>query len=95
MRSQNPWLSIGASLFKLQLEAGEVIALRSFTILTAGDAGLAEARLMVTEKVVAAIELQQRALTGELGLDVLSAAPHAINHVRRKVRANRRRLRRR
>jgi hypothetical protein len=47
---------------------------------------------MVSEKVVAAFELQAIALTGGLGLTPLSAASKTLRHYRRKVRANQRRL---
>lgn len=47
---------------------------------------------MVAEKVGAATELQTLAATGGLGRSLESAAGRSLRHVRRKVRANRRRL---
>jgi hypothetical protein len=47
---------------------------------------------MVAEKVQAAVDLQIKAMTGGLGFTASAAAAKTLNHYRRKVRANRRRL---
>jgi hypothetical protein len=68
------------------------MGLRAMKIARGGAAGRAEAERMVREKVVAAADLQARALTGGLGVMPASASARAIAHYRRKVSANRRRL---
>jgi len=55
-------------------------------------AGEAEARRMISEKIDAGVTLQTLALTGGLGLTPHGAAAKTLSHLRRKVRANRRRL---
>lgn len=57
-----------------------------------GPAAKAEAELMVSEKMAAAVALQALALTGGLGFNPQGAALKAVAHYRRKVRANERRL---
>lgn len=91
-RRSNPWFSVGADFVALGLEAGEVMALRSLKLMRGGPGSTAEARLMVEEKVAAALELQRRALSGSLGSSAHGAASGAVKHYRRKVKANRRRL---
>ena len=74
------------------VEMQQVMALRMAKIARGGEAGEAEARRMVDEKVTAALQAQQAAwialMTGR-GASIPSAAAAAY---RRKVRANRRRL---
>lgn len=87
------WIKTGFDMWMLSAEAGTVIALRVARITAGGSAGSAEAKLMVTEKVRAAIELQTRFMTGALDLTPLSATQSALKHYRKKVAANDRRLR--
>ena len=47
---------------------------------------------MFSEKFEAGVALQAKALTGGLGLTAPTAAAKTLQHFRRKVRANRRRL---
>lgn len=91
-RPANPWLRIGLDAWSLGLDASSVIGLRTLKMAAGGPAAEAEARLMVSEKVDAAIALQMKALTGGLGLKPPGAAAKTLTHYRRKVRANRRRL---
>jgi hypothetical protein len=91
-RRRNPWLEIGWSAWALGVEASTVIGLRAIKIGAGGAAGEAEARRMVTEKTDAGVALQTLALTGRLGLTAESTTAKTLNHYRRKVRANRRRL---
>jgi hypothetical protein len=91
-RIRNPWLRVGCDAWALGLEASAVIALRTLKMAAGGEAGAAEAHLMVTEKLDAAAALQAKAMTGRLGLNGPSAATATLAHYRRKVRANRRRL---
>ena len=67
-RRRNPWIGIGFSTWALGVEASSVIALRTLKIAQGGSVGAAEAERMVQEKMDAAAELQQLALTGGLGL---------------------------
>jgi len=91
-RSRNPWLGVGLSAWSLGLEASTVIGLRTMKIALGGAAGEAEARRMIAEKIDAGVALQTLALTGGLGLTPHRAAAKTLSHLRRKVRANRRRL---
>lgn len=77
----------------LGVESAEVMARRSLMLVRGGQPAVAEFQWMVTEKVAAIVELQSRLLTGTLGSSGQAAARSALTHVRRKVRANRRRLR--
>lgn len=86
------WLTAGFDMWMLGAEAASVIALRTARIAAGGSAGAAEAELMVTEKVRAAIELQTRLMTGTLGTTPLRATQGTLKHYRRKVAANKRRL---
>lgn len=90
----NPWLDIGLDAWRLATEASAVIGLRMLRIAAGGPAGDAEARLMVSEKVAAGLELQAKAVRGGLGVSPTDAAARTLNHYRRKVKANRRRLQR-
>lgn len=78
--------------WRLGAEAASVIGLRSMKLASGGAAAGAEAELMVREKLQAGMALQTMALTGALGGTPHSAAAKTIAHLRRKVRANRRRL---
>lgn len=92
-RTRDAWQPIGTDLFLLGLEASEVVLLRTLKLMQGGATSLAEAQLMVAEKVAAAIELQQQAVLGQLGTNPRQAARKTAGHLRRKVRENRRRLR--
>jgi hypothetical protein len=91
-RRTNPWIGLSLNAWALGMEASTVMGLRTLKIAAGGDAGAAEADLMVREKVKAASELQVMALTGALGFTAPAAASKTLTHYRRKVRANRRRL---
>jgi hypothetical protein len=91
-RRKNPWIGLGLNAWALGLEASTVIGLRTLKIAAGGDAGAAEADVMIREKIKAASELAILALTGGLGVTAPGAASKTLAHYRRKVRANRRRL---
>jgi hypothetical protein len=91
-RLRNPWLGVGLSAWSLGLEASTVIGLRTMKIALGGAAGEAEATRMIAEKIDAGVALQSLALTGGLGLTPHRAAAKTLGHLRRKVRANRKRL---
>lgn len=74
------------------MEAQTVVGLRLMKLAAGGAAAEAEARRMVAEKVEAAAALQALAMTGALGFTAPAATAKALSHVRRRVRANRRRL---
>ncbi|MBI0477162.1 hypothetical protein D9601_17585 [Sphingomonas sp. MA1305] len=85
-------MTAGFDLWMLGAEAGSVMMLRTARIAAGGSAGAAEAELMVTEKIRAAIELQTRLMSGTLGVTALGATQGTLKHYRRKVAANNRRL---
>lgn len=91
-RRRNPWVQLSMESWRLGAEAATVVGLRSLKLAAGGDAAEAETRLMVQEKVQAGLTLQMMALTGGLGATPHHAAAKTIAHLRRKVRANRRRL---
>jgi hypothetical protein len=84
------WLGMGRDLGLLAVESAEVMARRSVKLARADRRAWDEFQLMVGEKAEAAMQLQLGLLTGQLGPD---PARRTLDHVRGKVRANRRRLR--
>jgi hypothetical protein len=88
---RNPWLRLSLDAMKLGVESQSVVALRLMKFAGGGPGAAAEAQLMVTEKIRAAVAAQAHltssALTG--GPD---GAQRAMTMYRRRVRANRRRL---
>ncbi len=91
-KAYGAWMKAGMDMWMLGAEAGTVIALRMARIAAGGAAGAAEAEMMVTEKVRAAIELQTRLMTGALGVTPLGATQGTLKHYQRKVAANNKRL---
>jgi hypothetical protein len=91
-RDLNAWFRAGAQAWALGVEASAVMALRGLRVAEGGAAAERELRRMVAEKLDAALELQQRAMTGRLGATPATAATRTIHHYRKRVRANRRRL---
>lgn len=86
------WFNAGIDAWALGLEASAVIGLRAAKIAAGGIGAGEEAQLMVSEKMLAALELQAAFATGRMGSTPLSGAKQALRHYRRKVRANRKRL---
>jgi hypothetical protein len=86
------WWQLGFDAWQLGVESSTVIGLRTMRMMAGGPAADAEAKLMVSEKVGAAIDIGARAMTGGLGTSPRPVAAKVISHYRRKVRANRRRL---
>lgn len=86
-------MRLGWDAWMLGAEAANVMALRTVKLATGGDPDGVEARRMVAEKIEAAHALQVLAFTGGLGVTAPQAADRVLKHYRRKVRANRRRLR--
>ena len=69
-----------------------VIALRLMRIAAGGRAGRKEARLMVSEKIVALAHVQFSLASGSYGFTLQSMAQGAGDHYARAVRSNRKRL---
>lgn len=91
-RARNPWFNMAWNAWSLGIEASTVIGLRTMKIAAGGAAAETEARRMVSEKVDAGLTLQAAALTGGLGFTPHGVGAKTLNHYRRIVRANRRRL---
>ena len=89
----NPWLELSLKAVQMGMEAQSVIALRMLRLATGGARMEAEASRMVTEKVAAAAEAQVvaavSALSGRSPHVVVSKAPRVV---KKRVRANKRRL---
>lgn len=76
----------------LGMEASSVIVSR-LSRLAVGDAtAMAEAQLMVSEKIEAAARLNWLAMTGGLGATPRTAAHRIVKHYRKAVSKNHRRL---
>jgi hypothetical protein len=88
------WLAFSRDLALLGAECAEVMARRCIVLARCDRKAGDEFVQMVGEKVAAVAELQLRLASGRLGSSPEAAARAALNHVRRKVRANRARLRR-
>ena len=91
-RRKDPWTSLAFDSWALGLEASTVIGLRMMKLAAGGPAAQAEAQLMVSEKLAAGLALQTLAATGKWGATGPAIASGSLTHLRRKVRANRRRL---
>ncbi|CAH1650160.1 conserved hypothetical protein [Chelatococcus asaccharovorans] len=81
------WMRLSRDVTLLSFEAQEVIALRMLRLAGGGPVAEAEVNRMVDEKVTAFVEVAATIATG-------GAAEHVVSKLRRKVRANGRRLRR-
>ena len=88
----NAWFRAGIDAWSLGAESSVVAALRLTRIAAGGRGAAAESRLMVSEKVAAVVELQTRAMTGQLGTTPLAGTQKTLDLYRGKVAANRRRL---
>ncbi|HTU11948.1 MAG TPA: hypothetical protein VMG08_13745 [Allosphingosinicella sp.] len=89
------WMKLAMDSWSLGLEASTVIGMRMLKLAEGGPAAAAECDRMVREKLEAAAELQLLAMTGALGATSRRAAGKAVGHVRKRVRANKKRLARR
>ena len=89
----NPWLALSLKAVQMGVEAQSVIALRMLRLATGGARMEAEASRMVTDRVAAAAEAQAvaavSALSGRSPHVVVSKAPRVV---KKRVRANKRRL---
>lgn len=91
-RRNNPWAGMAWDAWAMGLEASSVIGLRTLKIAAGGAAAQTEINLMVGEKMTAAMTLPMLAMTGQLGANPTAVAARSLTHLRKKVRANRRRL---
>ncbi|MEP7221186.1 MAG: hypothetical protein ABI673_00820 [Novosphingobium sp.] len=83
---------LGIDSVALGLDSWAVIGLRTMKIAEGGDAGAAEATLMVAEKIESAALLQWKLMTGCMGTSPLTVSRSTVRHLSGKVRANRHRL---
>ena len=92
----DPWLALTLKTIQLGAEAQSVIALRMLRLAAGGHRMEAEATRMVTEKVAAATEAQLVAAVAAIrGNPQHVVAAKTLKAVRKRVRANKRRLSRR
>ena len=92
----NPWLALTLKTIQMGAEAQSVIALRMLRLAAGGHRMEAEATRMVTEKVAAATEAQLVAAVAAIsGSPQHVVANKTLKVVRKRVRANKRRLSRR
>jgi len=89
------WFRYATDVWRLGLESQSVVALRLAKLARADAAALRETQLMISEKLLAAIEVQGQTASAVLSGRGQDAPATALAHYRRKVRANRRRLSRR
>jgi hypothetical protein len=88
----NDWTRVGIDAWALGMEASAVIGLRVARMAMGGAGASDEARLMLSEKMDSALELQAAMMTGQLGANPLAGSRKVLRHYRRKVKANRKRL---
>jgi hypothetical protein len=88
-------MEVAAATAALSVESAGVIGMRVAKAAAGGPKAAEEAWRMWSEKCIAIAELQTRLLTGTLGSTPSGTAKATLKHYRRKVAANRRRLRRR
>jgi len=94
IKSYDAWMQAGFDFWMLGAEASTVMTMRIARLATGGAEAKAEDELMVSEKVRAMIELQNKIMTGMLGTTPLTNTRGVLRHYRSKVAANNRRLRR-
>ena len=92
----NPWLALAFKAMQLGIDAQSVIALRMMRLAAGGARGQAEAQRMVAEKAAAVAEAQVATTTAIVtGRKDHVVAGKALGAIRKRVRANKRRLSRR
>ena len=92
----DPWLALTLKAIQMGAEAQSVIALRMLRLAAGGHRMEAEATRMVTEKVAAATEAQLVAAVAAIsGSPQHVVANKTLKAIRKRVRANKRRLSRR
>jgi hypothetical protein len=92
----NPWLPVIFKTMQLGFEAQGVVFLRMMRFAAGGARGQSEARRMIIEKVTAGIEAQTVVASGlATGQKDTVTASKVVRVLKRRVRANKRRLSRR
>jgi len=92
----NSWFTLTFKFFQLGFEAQNVIALRMLRLAAGGARGENEANRMLTEKIAGGVEAQATAVSGILtGQKSTVVAGKVLRGLRKRVRANQRRLSRR
>ncbi len=95
IQAWNTWFALSLQAARLCWEAQSVIALRMMRLAAQGPGSQAEARRMVTEKVVALAEAQAAAACAAIkGGKDHHVAKKILGAYKKRVRANRRRLKR-
>jgi len=85
-------LSLTFDCWNLGLEACSVIGMRLPRLMTGNATAMAEAQLMVSEKLDAVARLQWKMMTGQLGTSGPAMLDASVAHYRKAVRRNQRRL---
>jgi hypothetical protein len=92
----NPWFSLALKTIQLGYEAQSVIALRMMRFAAGGATAQTEARRMIADKVAAGIEAQVVAASSVAsGHRDTVVAGKVLRVLKKRVRANKRRLSRR
>lgn len=91
-----PWFFLTFKAVQLGFEAQSVIALRMMRLAAGGATGRTEARRMIADKIAAGAEVQAVAASSvALGHKHTVTAGKVLRVLKRRVRANKRRLSRR
>ena len=93
MRKQPSWLRLSFDIWGAGLEAQQVIGLRLAKLAGGGAAATVEANRMLSEKMTAALEAQRAAMHAMLTGNTTQIPMRTLALYRRKMRANRARLR--
>jgi hypothetical protein len=89
----NPWFALAFKTIELGFEAQNVIALRMMRLAAGGASASTEARRMIADKIEAGIEAQAVAISSfAAGHPDTVVAGKILRVVKRRVRANKRRL---
>lgn len=92
----NPWFSLVVKTMQLGLESQSVIALRMMRLAAGGATAQTEAGRMIADKIAAGAEMQAAMASGLLsGQKNAVIAGKGLRVLKRRVRANKRRLSRR
>lgn len=92
----NSWFFLIFKTIQLGFESQNVIALRMMRFATGGAAASTEARRMIADKIAAGVEVQAAAASGiASGHKDTVVAGRILRVLKKRVRANKRRLSRR
>jgi hypothetical protein len=89
----NPWLALTFKAMRVGIDAQNVIFLRMMRLSAGGARGQSEAARMVIEKIAASVEVRATAVSGMItGRKDTVVAAQVLRGLRKRVRANKRRL---